>query len=62
MKIKIPKESCDDCPFLWQNMEYPESKCTASKRGWGMGHYERGDPRPDWCPLNSGPVTVELEP
>jgi len=59
MKIKIVK-SCDDCPALWQNMEFPESRCQIANRSWGMGHYE-GGPSPDWCPLRKETIQLKLQ-
>lgn len=56
---EITVKECSDCPFLYQNGEYPESTCKAAKRTWGMGYYE-GGPAPKWCPLRKQPVLVKL--
>lgn len=60
-KINIRVTNCDDCPFLWQNMEHPQSTCTAAKRSWGMGYHEDGDPIPEWCPLLTKVITVVMD-
>jgi hypothetical protein len=64
MGKSIVVTSCDDCPFHWENMEYPESRCKAAQGSsyglWGRGHHENGDPIPDKCPLKKGTVVVAL--
>ena len=56
----IKVHNCDDCPALWENMEFPETRCTFAKQSWGMGYHEYGNPSPSWCPLKSGSIVVEL--
>lgn len=58
--ITVHVASCDDCLFLWQNGEYPESRCRLANRDWGMGYHKTGDPLPGWCPLLNGPATLVL--
>jgi len=53
--------SCGDCPFLYQESEYPSSRCKLARQDlWPMGHYQRG-PAPSNCPLRKGPARVTLE-
>lgn len=61
MPKTITVSACSDCLFLWRNMEFPETECRASgdRNIGGRGHYERG-PSPDWCPLRTQPVLVQL--
>lgn len=58
MKVRTVK-TCKDCPALWQNMEFPESRCQLKNRSWGMGHYE-GGAAPDWCPLRTETIQLKL--
>lgn len=56
----IVVQTCGECPALHRNSEYPESECTIARRTWGMGYY-RGGPPPQWCPLRSENVTLQLK-
>jgi hypothetical protein len=59
MKIR-EVSGCDDCPGLWQNSEFPQSRCNFADRSWGLGYHRHGDPTPEWCPLKTASVLVKI--
>lgn len=69
MARTIKVAGCDDCPFLWSNMEYQETLCRAdlafgnATRGyvWGLGEHRRGKPAPSDCPLRADDVSVGMK-
>jgi hypothetical protein len=56
----IVVSTCNDCPAMKQNSEYPETTCGIARRTWGMGHYE-GGPAPTWCPLRQADAVIILK-
>jgi hypothetical protein len=59
--MRIQVKTCQDCPFLYQNGEFPASLCTVTREDyWPMGYY-RGGPAPKECPLRTSSVLVEFK-
>jgi hypothetical protein len=56
----IVVNTCNDCPALSKNSEYPETTCGIANRTWGMGYYQ-GGPAPTWCPLRQADVVITLK-
>ena len=63
MKV-IKVKSCDGCPFNYDGIDCKANEPT----GYLLQITENRDrtdvpegSRPDWCPLELGPVTVEVE-
>ena len=60
--MRISVKNCGDCPFLYQNVDYPASTCKAVNRSFGMSYYQQGNDAPDWCPLaRKHAVIVEMK-
>lgn len=58
-QVKVTQ--CQDCPFLQQNGEFPQSWCSLARNDlWPMGFYQNGEPAPPSCPLRKGPAQVVL--
>lgn len=62
--------SCGDCPFNADSVscmavEYPQQNTLVGsilrKRNRDGSRFDEITERPDWCPLNAGPVTVDLD-
>lgn len=53
MTIDVPADDCERCPFFHDEA----NACEASDMRELEGAYAR---RPDWCPLDKGPVLVQV--
>jgi hypothetical protein len=62
----VSVSTCQDCPCLFSNSEFPETKCRlsialgGSGSMWGMGEYKKGDQAPKGCPLRRRIVRLRL--
>jgi hypothetical protein len=53
LTINVPADDCERCPFFHDEA----NACEASDMRELEGAYAK---RPDWCPLDKGPVLVQV--
>ena len=53
LEIDVPADDCERCPFFHDEA----NACEASDMRELEGAYAK---RPDWCPLDKGPVLVQV--
>ena len=53
--------ACESCPLSYYSEQFPgEIFCNVKKHS-DVGDIDPLGPAPSWCPLRTGPVTVEGE-
>lgn len=58
-RLRLQVNKCGNCPFFGFGNETGETRCSVNARIWTS--HKPGAPAPNWCPMRSASIVVDLK-